>query len=120
MAKRQGTGQKAGLLRFPTRGWWSLAIVVLVVVGVAAFVMPGLTSTAEAGTAYMARVGCSCRFVAGRDMDSCKTDKLEGMELITMVDDPDARSVTARFPLLASATASYDEGFGCRLEPWDD
>jgi hypothetical protein len=30
-----------------------------------------------------------------------------------------ARSVTARFPLLASQTATYREGWGCVLEKWD-
>jgi len=62
---------------------------------------------------------CSCRFVAGRDLSDCAKDKLEGMEFVTLAEDVDSKSVTARFPLIASDTASYREGFGCVLEEWD-
>jgi hypothetical protein len=40
------------------------------------------------------------------------------MEVVFLSDDPATRSVTARVPLLASATAQYRQGFGCMLEPW--
>lgn len=70
-------------------------------------------------TAYSARVACSCRFVAGRSLGDCAKDKLSGMELVTLVDDGAARSVTARFPLMASTTATYREGYGCVLEKWE-
>ncbi len=74
---------------------------------------------AGVATAYSARVACSCRFVAGRSMADCAKDKLAGMEVVTLVDDPVAKSVTARFPLAASTTATYREGYGCVLEPWE-
>lgn len=70
-------------------------------------------------TAYSARVACSCRFVAGRSLADCGKDKLAGMELVTLVEDVPARSVTARFPLMASSTATLRDGYGCVLEPWD-
>jgi hypothetical protein len=70
-------------------------------------------------SAYSARVACSCRFVAGRSLDDCAKDKLAGMEAITLRDDPDAKSVTARFPLVAEATATYRKGYGCVLEKWE-
>ena len=70
-------------------------------------------------SAYSARVGCSCRFVAGRSLKDCAKDKLAGMEVVTLRDDLEARSVTARFPLVAEATATYREGYGCVLEPWE-
>jgi hypothetical protein len=73
---------------------------------------------AEVGTSYAARVACSCRFVAGRSLDDCAKDKLAGMELVTLVDDEQAKSVTARFPLVTDTTATYREGYGCVLEPW--
>ena len=43
-----------------------------------------------------------------------------GMELVTLSEDAAAKTVTARFPLLASQTATYREGPGCQLEPWRD
>lgn len=71
-----------------------------------------------AGTAYGARVACSCRFVAGRSMDDCAKDKLAGMELVRLNSDESARSVTASVPLLASDTARLRPGYGCVLDSW--
>jgi len=76
----------------------------------------GLTAT---GTAFGARTACSCRYVAGRPLGDCEKDFEPGMELVFLSDDPESKSVTARVPLIASATATYREGFGCVLEPWD-
>ncbi|MDJ0978386.1 MAG: hypothetical protein QNI87_07605 [Erythrobacter sp.] len=75
---------------------------------------------ANVGSAYAARVVCSCRFVAGRSLEDCEKDKLAGMELVTLVDDAEAKSVTARFPLVASHTATYRDGYGCVLEAWEE
>ena len=72
------------------------------------------------GAAYGARTACSCRYVAGRNLDDCEKDFEPGMELVFLSDDEEERSVTARVPLLSSATARYREGFGCVLDPWKD
>ena len=99
---------------------WILALaVVAIAVGVwiNRTTINGLGNT---GTAYAARVACSCRFVAGRSMEDCEKDKLDGMELVTLVDNPEAKSVTARFPLVTSNTAIYRKGYGCVLEKWED
>ena len=77
-----------------------------------------LRGDATAGTAYGARVACSCRYVAGRSMDDCAKDKLAGMELIRLSDDDAAKSVTASVPLIAEATARFRKGYGCVLDPW--
>ena len=74
---------------------------------------------ARAGTAYGARVACSCRYVAGRSLQDCAKDKLKGMELVTLSDNDEAKSVTARMLVLASDTATYREGYGCVLDRWD-
>ena len=73
---------------------------------------------AHAGTAYGARVACSCRYVAGRGLEDCAKDKLAGMELVTFSEDADEKSVTARM-LLVSDTARLKLGYGCLLEPWE-
>lgn len=72
------------------------------------------------GTAFGARTACSCRYIAGRELSDCKKDFEPGMDLVFLSDNPESRSVTARVPLLASATARYREGFGCVLEPWQE
>lgn len=77
-----------------------------------------LRGDATAGTAYGARVACSCRYVAGRSLEDCAKDKLAGMELIRLSDDDASKSVTASVPLVAEATARFREGYGCVLEPW--
>ncbi|MEO9461736.1 MAG: hypothetical protein ABJ242_03280 [Marinomonas sp.] len=104
-----------------SRRWpWVLLILFLIVFAVAYYFRVPASGYAQTATAYSARVACSCRFVAGRDLDDCKKDRLGGMELVTLVEDADAKSVTARFPLITSDTASYRKGFGCVLEKWDD
>lgn len=77
-----------------------------------------LRGDAAAGAAYGARVACSCRFVAGRSMESCARDKLAGMDLIRFSADEETRSVTASVPLVASETAALREGYGCVLRSW--
>jgi hypothetical protein len=77
-------------------------------------------SQAIAGTAYGARVGCSCRYVGGRDLEDCLKDYEPGMEIVSLSEDPEAKSVTASVPLLASQTARFREGYGCVLDPWEE
>jgi hypothetical protein len=77
-----------------------------------------LNGYAQTGAAYGARVACSCRYLGGRSLDDCRKDFEPGMELIMLSQDPQAKSVTATFPLLARQTARLQPGEGCRLDPW--
>jgi hypothetical protein len=79
-----------------------------------------LSSTAALGASFGARMACSCHFIAGRSLSDCRKDFEPGMSLIMLSSDEKAKSVTARFPLLASQTATFTEGPGCTLEKWDD
>lgn len=96
----------------------SVVVIVLLVAAGWSFRAPIAGYTA-AGTAYSAHVACSCRYIGGREMADCRKDKLAGMELVTLVEDAEAKSVTARFPLLSSDTATYRQGYGCVLEPYE-
>ncbi|WP_324829003.1 hypothetical protein [Qipengyuania zhejiangensis] len=100
---------------------WVWLILLVAALGAAAWFAwgEGLRRTGAAGTAYGAHVACSCRFIAGRGLDDCAKDKLDGMELIRFSEDAQAKSVTASIPLVASDTATYREGYGCVLEPWE-
>jgi hypothetical protein len=98
---------------------------VVLVVGIAAVAVGLLFGTqivrhAAAGAAVGARIACSCRYVGGRELSDCRKDFEPGMGLVVLSEDEEARSVTARVPLLASQTARYRAGQGCRLEPWED
>lgn len=77
-----------------------------------------LASYARTGTAYGARIGCSCRFIEGRPIGACRKDFEGGMGLVTLSEDAAARSVTARFALAYPQTATFVDGVGCQLEPW--
>jgi hypothetical protein len=79
-----------------------------------------LNAYARLGASYGAHLGCSCRFVEGRGLGDCRKDFEPGMSLVTLSEDRQARSVTARFPLLSSQTAAFREGEGCVLEKWSD
>jgi hypothetical protein len=71
-------------------------------------------------TAFSARVVCSCRYVGGRPSAQCRDDLEPGTGLVLLSEDDDAKSVTARIPLLAVQTATWRKGPGCVLEPWQD
>ena len=77
-----------------------------------------LNGYAQVGAAYGARVACSCRFLGGRTLSDCRKDFEPGMGLVMLSEDTAAKSVTARFPLLASETARLHKSEGCRLDRW--
>lgn len=91
----------------------------LIAAVVAWFYRDSVMAQATAGTAYGARVACSCRFIGGRELGDCEKDFEPGMGLVSLSEDEAAKSVTASVPLLASQTATYREGYGCVLEKWE-
>ncbi len=116
--KRAGSHRGYGLLR----GRWSKIVLAAGLLGVGLFYVYGgpLLGHARAGAAYGARIGCSCRYIDGRALGSCKDDRESGMGMVFLSEDAERKSVTARVPVLASATATYRKGWGCVLEKWDD
>lgn len=106
----------------PPRRRINRLVLALVLAGAAllAWFWGPLNGYARIGAAYGARVACSCRFEGGRVLGDCRKDFEPGMELVMLSEDAKARSVTARFPLLARETATYREGEGCRLEAWHE
>lgn len=96
---------------------WALVGGGLLALLVAVF-WPSIRGYGVTGASYGARVACSCRFAGGRTLSDCRKDFEPGMGLMTLGEDADARSVTARAGLLFSQTATYREGWGCVLEPW--
>ncbi|GAA0265459.1 hypothetical protein GCM10009127_00880 [Alteraurantiacibacter aestuarii] len=102
------------------KGWLSYLFVGVLAVGGGAYFYHGtIAGYGAAGTAYGAKNACSCRYLAGRGLDSCEEDFVPGMEAVFLSDDEDERAVTAYIPLIASNTARYREGFGCVLDGWD-
>lgn len=95
-----------------------LIVALVVLASLLAWNWRPLSAFALTGASYAARVGCSCRYVGGRSLSDCRKDFEPGMGLVILSENAEAKSVTARFPLLATQTGTYREGEGCRLEPW--
>lgn len=89
----------------------------MLILGAFLWYLPTLQAQAAAGSAYAARIGCSCRYVEGRPLASCKGDFEPGMGMISMVDVPEKSAVRGYVPLLASRTARFSGASGCLLEP---
>ena len=68
---------------------------------------------ARVGAAYGAHITCSCRYVEGRDMASCETDKEKGLEIVRLSDDPENKRIYASVPFLAEAIAERRGANGC-------
>lgn len=95
-------------------------LVPVVLVALLVWFWTPINGYADVGASYGARVACSCRYIGGRSLGDCRKDFEPGMGLVMLSEDTAAKSVTARFPLLASQTATFHDGPGCVLEPWDD
>jgi hypothetical protein len=103
--------------RRPWRRLIALALLVAVIGGLA-WVWTPARRYAETGASYGARVACSCRYLGGRSLADCHKDLERQTAWASLSEDPAAHSVTASFPLIASQTATYHQGWGCQLQPW--
>lgn len=69
---------------------------------------------AKIATAYSAKMVCSCRFVADREMASCKRDFTDDMSSVSFSESDD----TIRASVLGgyvTAEARFEPGLGCTL-----
>ncbi len=105
----------------PLRRRWRRTAAALAVVAIVLFALAWkpLRLDAVKDASYAARVGCACRFVAGRELSACRKDFEDEIGAVMLSENAEARSVTAR-TLLSAQTATYREGPGCRLERWKD
>jgi hypothetical protein len=94
-----------------------MIVALLVLLGAAVLYAIRMKPTIELGVGYGAHVVCSCRYIGGRDMESCYNDYEPGMEMIQMREDEAEKRITASVPLIASRSAQFREGLGCVLEP---
>ena len=97
-----------------------LAVLALAAAALGWFYREPIAGLSQAGASFGARTACSCRYVAGRDLASCKQDFETGMEVVFLRDDVEEKAVTAWVPLVASETARFREGYGCVLESWEE
>lgn len=100
-----------------TRPAWrylALALAVLLI-ALAAWNWSRQQARAVAGAAYAARTVCSCRYVEGRSLDSCKEDGGPHQWMVRVSDAPEDKAVRAHVPFMAEARALYRQGYGCLM-----
>jgi hypothetical protein len=85
-----------------------------------AFVWRPANQNARIEAARAARIACSCRYLGGRGLGDCESERPRGRLPISLSEDPGAHTITARAPLAAAQTATYREGWGCQLQTWRD
>jgi hypothetical protein len=103
------------------RRWRRLALLPLAIAAaLLAWFRQPLDAHAVTAASYGARIGCSCRFIAGRALGDCRKDFEPGMALVRLSEDTAAGSVTASFALFRHQTAFFRRGEGCVLEQWAD
>ena len=71
------------------------SLFLLILIALLAYNFSFIKGQMSVGTAYGARVACSCHYVGGRDIEDCRKDFEPGALMI------------------ASATAEFREGWGC-------
>ncbi|ATW02807.1 hypothetical protein [Sphingorhabdus sp. YGSMI21] len=91
------------------------ALFLVVLVALFVYNYKSIKGQLDIGTAYGARVACSCHYIGGRDIEDCEKDFEPGMEVIRLTVDEDRKRVTASALLMESATAEFREGWGCLM-----
>lgn len=89
------------------------AIVVVVLVAGALYAGRDTWASAKIGTTYVAKQTCSCLFVAGRTMESCRTDYDPAAIKPLTVATTDKSVKVSALGGLVSARAEFEQGFGC-------
>ncbi|MBI1210066.1 MAG: hypothetical protein GC190_01270 [Alphaproteobacteria bacterium] len=96
--------------------WIGLGVAA-VVVGAGAYYGWRTAGAAGVGAAAMAKVVCSCVFVDGRSLESCRADDPPGFEGIPVSIDEATKTATGTLFGIISRRAVYHDEFGCTLEP---
>jgi hypothetical protein len=96
---------------------WIVLGVVAVTLAVGGYFGWRTAIAADVGAAAMAKVVCSCVFVEGRSLASCRADDAPGFEGVNVSVDEAGKSATGTVLGLVSRRATYQDGYGCVLEP---
>ncbi len=76
---------------------------------------PRYQGQVDVGTGYAAKQLCSCIFVAGRSLDSCRADLLPEMDAIDAEPTRDGDGIRAWVPGISERFAYHDAATGCTL-----
>lgn len=90
----------------------TLGLLALGLVGIGLWASGPILAQGRIGAAFIARTTCSCVFVAGRSLASCRTDWPSGAETIAVRQEDDAVVASAALGLV-SARAVFEQDYGC-------
>jgi hypothetical protein len=92
--------------------WYAIAVFWLILVA-AALVWENLRDRSAVGAGYVAKEMCSCVFVGGRSLESCRADVPPSMERVEA--ELGADRVRAFVPGLGERIARHEPPYGCVL-----
>jgi hypothetical protein len=91
--------------------------VAVVIVGAGVVVGPRTWTAMQVGAGYAAKQMCSCVFLTGRTLESCRGDLMPGMERIETEQTTSPTGVASQLLFgLVGRRAVYREGVGCALQ----
>ena len=96
---------------------WAVAVLLGAAVLLAVWKWSEWRAAAAAGSAYAARITCSCRYVEGRSAQSCAGDVADDAGLVLITEKAQEKEIIGRVPLLARAAAKFKPGYGCLMQP---
>ena len=94
-----------------------IALVAAVLIGAVGYGLWQTSIAIDVGAAAVAKGICSCVFVDGRTLESCRADDPPGFEQVSVTIDPKTRSATGTVGGMISRRATFSEAYGCTLEP---
>lgn len=106
------------ILKQPKKSWkYKMGLIILAILSaIIIFLIINFDSykgNAQLGAGYAAHVMCSCRYIEGRSLEDCTKDFEDGMEIVSLSDDPDNKRMSAYVPFLSKAVAERRGAFGC-------
>lgn len=94
--------------------WIAALVVVVIVIGAAAWALRGPVAYANIAVGYAAKQTCSCLNVSGRTLDSCIADfPADARRNITVSVEGDTVTASVAFGLIKSV-AVHEAEYGCR------
>lgn len=96
---------------------WIVLGVVVIVLAAGGYFGWRTAVAADVGAAAIAKVACSCVFIDGRSLAACRADDPPGFESVEVQLDEAGKSATGVVLGLIKRRASYQDGYGCVLQP---
>lgn len=113
MATATSTSAASAQMPLRQKLGYAFAVIAVLFSGWVIYNFDDIKGQAQLGASYGAHIACSCRYIEGRSLGSCKTDFEPGMGMVSLSDDPEHQRVRASVPLLAEAYAEKRGDFGC-------